>query len=259
MYNWFKSLLHSIILPRGKQFKFDENLSSDWNREMFSMNKRTLHILYKEVPNATQTVILAHPYLADAHQFFLKRGYPDIYFELGCNVVLFDFNGFGRSPFDGFSYEKDWAMAANFATLQFPATKLIGHGISFGGSNTITYATLNPQGVSKFIVENTLDSNLSYYKKRNIKLYRLMIGLMKLSNKINANHDFVKASARMKHSGVLFIYNDEDDLTTLAMGQQLFESCPEPKSLTVFHGKHLEAYPNSPDLYRQTIRNFIFG
>ena len=226
---------------------------------MFSINKRTLHVLYREAPDAAHTVIMAHPYLADAHQFFLKRGYPDMYLELGCNVVLFDFNGFGRSPFDDFAYEKDSAMAANFATLRFPATKLIGHGISFGGSNTITYATKNPHGVSRFIIENVLDSNLSYYKKRNIKLYRLMRVLMNLSGRINANHDYVKASALMKHKGALFIYNDEDDLTTLAMGQQLFESCPEPKSLAVFHGKHLEAYPNSPDLYRQTIRNFIFG
>lgn len=257
--SFIKRAFHSIILPRGKQFVPDANLSVDWHQEMFSKDDRYVHVLCKASALAKHTVILAHPYLADAHQFYQKRGYPDLYLEMGCNVVLFDFNGFGKSPFNDFSYEKDWALAAAFASKQFSDTMLIGHGISFGGSHTISYAGSNPYHVDKFIIENTLDSNLSYYKKRNIKLYRLMRALMKISKKINANHDYVRAAHMMKHQGVLFIYNDADDLTTIAMGKQLMEACPEPKYMAIFQGKHLEAYPNSPDLYQKAIRNFIFG
>lgn len=251
--------LHQIILPRGRQFVLDPGLQEGWTQKLFTHNNRSVNLIFKTVTGAKKTVILAHPYLADARQFYQKRGYDTLYLDLRCNVVLFDFNGFGETPFQDFSYEKDLDMVTAFTSEHFPDTKLILHGISFGGSHTISYATHNPNNVDKFIIENTLDSNLSYYKKRNFRLYKLMRVMMKISSKINANHNYVVAARKMKHNGVLFIYNDEDDLTTIAMGKQIMSNCPEPKRLEVFRGKHLEAYPNSPDLYRQTIRNFIFG
>ncbi len=252
------NLLHSILLPRGKKFVPDMSLQVGWEKERIVNNRRNVQVLYRTSPAATHTVILAHPYLADARQFYLKRGYTDMYSTLGCNVVLFDFNGFGESPFKDFNYEKDWAVVAAFCRLTFPDTQLTGHGISFGGSHTITYATHNVHGVDKFIIENTLDSNLSYYKKRNIRLYRLMKFLMRLSSKVNANHDYIQAASSMQHQGVLFIYNYSDDLTTISMGNAIMEKCPEPKLMAKFPGKHLEAITLNPDLYKNTIRNFIF-
>lgn len=82
--------------------------------------------------------------------------------------------------------------------------------------------------------------------------------LMKLSSRINANHDYIKAASKMHHNGVLFIYNIEDDLTTVAMGQQIMDNCSPPKKMVTFKGKHLEAYPLNPEAYRNTIRDFIY-
>lgn len=250
--------LHQILLPRGRQFALDQALLVGWNRQLVTHNNRSINVLYKAVDGAKHTVILAHPYVADAHQFYQYRGYDTLYLDMGCNVILFDFNGFGESPFYDFSYDKDWNVAAAFAVETFPVTKIVGHGISFGGSHTISYATHNDYLVDKFIIENTLDSNLSYYKKRNIRLYKLMRALMKVSSRINANHDYIKSASLMKHNGTLFIYNDEDDLTTLYMGKQLMDNCPAPKRLEVFHGKHLEAFPKNEQKYKEVIRDFIF-
>ena len=259
MKSYIKRIVHQILLPRGKQFVLDAQCVVGWETEQVENNGRVIQILYKYLPQATQTVILAHPYLGDARQFFQKRGYTDIYLEMCCNVVLFDFNGFGESPFVDFSYDKDLALVVTFCKDKFSETKLIGHGISFGGSHTVTYATYDDHKMDKFIIENILDSNLSYYRKRSKTLYNMMRLLMKLSSRINADHDHIKAASKMQHHGALFIYNDEDDLTTLDMGIKIMEKCPEPKKMVIFNGKHLEAYSKNTEKYKKTIREFIYN
>lgn len=259
MKSFINKVFHQILLPRGKQFVLDAQCVQGWETQFVENQGRGIQILYKHLPHATKTVILAHPYLGDARQFFQKRGYTDMYLEMGCNVVLFDFNGFGESPFLDFSYDKDLAMIATFCKDKFSNTNLIGHGISFGGSHTVTYGTYDNHKMDKFIIENILDSNLSYYRKRSKSLYNLMRVLMKFSSRINANHDYIKAASKMHHHGALFIYNDEDDLTTVAMGKKLIEQCPEPKKMVIFNGKHLEAYSKNTDKYKNTIREFIFN
>ena len=248
-------------MPRGKNYISDLQLETGWTKIKEAYKQKQICILYKKTDIKSKgTIILAHPYLADAKLFFLRRGHAEMYLKLGFDVFLFDFNGFGESPFLNFAYEEDLMIVAEFAKSLNPVLSVSGHGISFGASHTLTYATFKNNVFDNIIIENCLDSNLSYYRKRNKKLHFLMLGLMKIFPKVNKNHDYTKNIKHLKNiNDVLFIYNMGDDLTTIAMGEQLLQNCNKSCKMEIFEGKHLNAFQDNEKRYTEVISSFLCG
>ena len=105
---------------------------------------------YREAENAKATIILGHPMGKPAKGEYLKTAYPTALLAAGCNVVLFDFNGFGESSMGDYYYHHDLLAVRNFATASF--NKPLGyHGISFG-CNWATIALTQP--------DNTIEAAL---------------------------------------------------------------------------------------------------
>lgn len=256
-----RNYTHKLLLPRGRKYNPDSKLENGWIKTIEEYNHKKICILYKKADSSPKgAVILAHPYLSDAKLFYLRRGHAKMYLSLGFDVFLFDFNGFGESPFLNFDYEEDIMIVANFAKTFNPSQLLFGHGISFGASHTLSYSAWKTNVFDKIIIENCLDSNLSYYKKRNKKLHFLMLGLMKAFPTVNKNHDYTKSIKNLKNiSNVLFIYNTEDDLTTMDMGKKLFQNCNIPGKLEIFQGKHLNAFQDNEKRYPEVISSFLEG
>lgn len=203
-------------------------------------------------------VVLSHPYLAEARDFYLIRGHAAMYHELGFHVVVFDFNGFGQSPFRDFSYEQDLSMVVAEIGNRYPGLRLLGHGVSFGAAHTITYSTRPDNLFEAIIIENCLDSNLSYYKKRNKKLHILVMVLMKVFPGANKDHNYIKAISCLRHvTRVLFIYTQDDELTTPLMGERLAASCNKPAIYSLMKGRHLTALRDNRQLYTHTVSDFI--
>ncbi len=252
-----KKWFHGILMPRGKNFVNIKELEVDWHHIDIKDAQKTISTIYKIVDTNRPTIILCHPYLAESRQFFLKRGHAQMYLELNCNVVIFDFNGFGQSPFVDFNYHEDVDMVINHfkGLIQHPS--IVCHGVSFGASQTITYTSQPSHLVDKIIIENCLDSNLSYYKRRNKNLYFMMRGMMVIPG-INKNHDYVKAAAKIKNvQKALLIYNIDDDLTTIAMGEKILKALNTSSEMTIFEGKHLEAISKNTSEYKLIISNFL--
>jgi len=255
-----KKVLHKILFKRALKYKSQPELEINYTKTYIESRDKKICILTNvEKKSDSPIVILAHPYLSEAKLFYIKNGHADMYRSIGISVVLLDFNGFGESPFVNFRFEDDIEMTAEWISEKYPHRKIIIHGISFGASHTITYGKF-PQNIAhKTIIENCLDSNLSYYKKRNRKIYLLTKLLMTLYPRGNKNHDYVSSIKEQKNiKKTLLIYNDEDDLTTLEMGQNLKNACNIPQQFEIFHGKHLNALKESPDRYRDIIKKFIF-
>lgn len=254
-----KKVLHKILFKRGLNYTSQPELETNYMKTfILSQDKKICILTNIEKKSESPIVILAHPYLSDAKLFFLKYGHADMYLELGLSVVLLDFNGFGESPFVNFNFEEDIDITAKWIFEEYPNRQIIIHGISFGASHTITYGKSIQNLAHKTIIENCLDSNLSYYKKRNRKIYTLTKLLMAIYPKGNKNHDYVRSINQQKNiKKILFIYNSDDDLTTLEMGQQLRNACTIKHDFQIFPGKHLKAFKESPQRYIGTIRNFI--
>jgi uncharacterized protein len=260
MKSFIKNTLHKVLLPRGRAYTEDKLLLKGWHKEYVEAGSKSICVIHKKTNQASPLgmVFLSHPYLADAKQFFLKNGHALMYLELGYDIVVFDYNGFGESKFTDFNYADDLGIVVKHFRSKYPITSFYGHGISFGASNLINYTINSEHQLDKIIIENCLDSNLTYYKKRNIKLYFLMKGLMKVFPFANRNHDYSKGVQQIKNiSKVLFLYNTDDTLTTVEMGEKLQRNCAMPSELVRFGGKHLDAYATEPERYRELISSFF--
>ncbi len=253
-----KKIIHQLILPRGKQFIEDRELTIGWEKKIIGYGNKQICVIHQSPAIAHSLMILAHPYLSEARQFYLRRGHAAMYLNMGFHVVIFDFNGFGESPFEDFNYDEDVSIVTEHFHTMYPEKKIIGHGISFGASHVLSYATKMNHHFGKIIIENCLDSNLSYYKKRNIKLFYVIKSLMAFFPGANKNHDYVKSAGNiLKVENMLLIYNEEDDLTTIEMGQKILAKCNVPAQIEIFKGKHLEAYQKDTLKYVTVISKFL--
>ncbi len=256
-----KNNLHKILLPRGLAYIEDKTLVKTWTKEHINIGQKSICIIYQQTDQNRPTkgiVFLSHPYLADAKQFFLRHGHAQMYINLGFGVVILDYNGFGESTFNNFNYAEDLGIVVRHFKKIHKNIPFYGHGISFGASNLINYTSESNHLLDRIIIENCLDSNLTYYKKRNIKLFYVMKGLMKIFPSANKNHDYIKGVNRIINiSKILFIYNTEDTLTTIEMGEKIQQNCILPSELLIFGGKHLEAFEAEPERYRQTVSTFF--
>lgn len=256
-----QNILKTIFFKRSQKYRCEPELEKNWSKLFIEKSDKRICVLSKIQEESTHPiVVLAHPYLSDAKLFFIKNGHTDTYINLGLSVVLLDFNGFGESPFVNFNFEEDIALVAEYISNNYPHRRIILHGISFGASHTITYSKFAHNRAHKIIIENCLDSNLSYYKKRNRKIFIFTKLLMAIYPSGNKNHNYVKSISQLKNiEEVLLIYNNDDDLTTPQMGNKLKDACNRKNKMELFPGKHLKALKESPDRYKDTIRTFIWG
>ena len=82
--------------------------------------------------------------------------------------------------------------------------------------------------------------------------------LMVVLPTVNKNHDYIKAAAKIHSvSKSLLIYNSEDDLTTLEMGNRIKNALTIPTEMSIFDGKHLEAFDKNKGNYIKTINAFV--
>lgn len=255
-----KKRLHNVLMPRGKNYIHLTELELEWDTVSITKGQKNISSIFKILDLKFPTVFLCHPYLAESRQFFLRRGHAKMYLDLGVNVVLFDFNGFGKSPFENFKYEEDLDMILRYFKNLMPHSVFTGHGISFGASQVINYTSQPNHLFDNIIIENCLDSNLSYYKKRNPKIHLLMRTLMILLPGVNKNHNYIKSAGKIsKVNAALLIYNEEDDLTTISMGKQIQQNLTVMNEFLICKGRHLEAFEKNKDLYTHCVNTLIFN
>ncbi len=259
--NKIRVLTLKLLLPRGRQYQHEAGIEVRWNKYFVKSGEKNLCVLQRSVlDSAKGIIILSHSYLAEAKKFYLTRGHAQMYLDQGFEVVIFDFNGFGESPFVDFDYCGDLTAVADFIQKSNPGKPVFGHGVSFGASHTITYGTAADNVFQRIIIENCLDSNLSYYRKRNIKLHFMMLSLMKIFPAVNKDHNYINGIKNLKNiKRALFIYNTDDDLTTIKMGEQLCEACNVTASMEIFSGQHLQAFQKNPDKYTEKVISFLLN
>jgi hypothetical protein len=254
-------ILFRMLLPRGGNFRIKPFLERDWQSGKIKISNTPLRFLF-HTPDKSQapkySVLLAHPYLSEGRYFFIRSGIADMYRQLSCNVYICDFNGFGRSPFRDFDFEKDLIGTGKHISQMHPDTKVILHGISFGAAQSILACTQEHHPFTGLIIENCLDHNLSYFKVRSRKLYYLLRFLNLLRPESAKKHHYTERITEIKLlSAVLFIYCEADTLTTPDMGRKLYNNTGIPSSMQIFRGGHLEASAHDVSEYRAVLERFL--
>ncbi len=249
--------MFNIFLPRGAAHQPNVHHDQLWAQEIVESGNRSIftEILHPNV-EARGIVILAHPYRSEARLFFQQNGLAEWYLRIGWLVVIFDFNGFGNSPFSGFDFHCDIIPLVKKWKSQLPDLPIVLHGISFGAGQAILACEQPQHQIDALIVENCLDSPLSYFRKRKPSLYRFWKTINLLRQK--PAPDYVSAISRSANCPpTLFIYSTEDTLTPLSMGQKLLRAMPVPAEMIVCKGKHLASFSADHTYYTRQLGRFL--
>lgn len=131
---FFKRKLYS---PYIKKWSSPLDEKEKWNWEKIwtrSKSGGTIVALCRRPDRVTPkaTIVLAHPLDGSAKGFFFRGDYIESLFQLGLNVVVFDFNGFGQSTWGNFDYVADVIAIGKKVRELVPGKPIGFHGIGFG-------------------------------------------------------------------------------------------------------------------------------
>jgi hypothetical protein len=182
----------------------------------------------------------------------------------GCQVMMFDYRGYGASegqPFRRGLFEDSMA-ALNYVLSRddVDPDRVVLLGQSLGGANAIAVAAAAGEGAVRAVV---VDS--TFYSYRSI--VRDKIGQLPVLRWFNGPLSYVMATDAF-HSGdlighlspipVLIIHGTDDEVVPYDHAPRLFERARDPKTLlTVDGGRHISALTVQGYLYQPRVLDFF--
>ncbi len=173
-----------------------------------------------------------------------------LFHELGLNVLIFDYRGYGQSegrPSEQGTY-RDAEAAWRFLLEQkgFEAREVILFGRSLGGAVAANLAMRHTgAGV---ILESSFTSVEQLAKK-----YYAFLPVRWISR---IHYDTASIVSRIG-SPILIVHSREDEIIPFEHGQALFALASEPKRFLEIHGSHDQGFYVSGETYRQGLREFL--
>ncbi len=173
--------------------------------------------------------------------------------DLGCNVLMIDYRGYGMStggkPSEAKVYE-DAEAAWNYLVQQrthAPQRTFI-YGHSLGGAIAIDLATRHSEAAG-LIAESTFTSMAD--------MARLDYDYLPVELLLNQRFESLTKISQLK-TPVLFIHGTWDQNVPFHMSEQLFASAPEPKYLKLIQGGEHSNNSSIASLeYCETISAFV--
>lgn len=173
--------------------------------------------------------------------------------DLGYNVLMTDYRGFGRSsggqPNEAKVYEDAeaaWQFLIKQGAIEPQQIYIYGH--SLGGAIAIDLATRHADAAG-LIVESTFTSMQA--------MGEIRYGYLPVSRLLHQRFDSLQKISKIKIP-VLFIHGTWDKEVPYEMSQQLYAVAPQPKSLTLIEGG---GHGNSGAIgwveYRNALNSFI--
>lgn len=256
----FARLIQHAFLPPKTPPKqsWRESLSrfGKWTATVLPEGTReitTLHLRNPAHEGPAPIAILAHPVTRQGKYFFKGCERVAMYSDLGFDVVVFDFNGFGESPHNDLRYWRDVeAVIRHFAPR---SSQMIYHGVCFGAFHAIRALDLLPAR-SSVIIENMPRSLQAYWGQT----FKGKAGLRCLEllcfPGIHAM-DIERMLREFKRTDVLiqFVACDRDEISGPDEMQALYQMVSVPTEFTTFpSARRLFAPAASPEMYLDVLR-----
>lgn len=173
--------------------------------------------------------------------------------ELGYNVLLADYRGYGKSgggkPSEVKVYEDAeavWQYLVKVRGSDLKKTFIYGH--SLGGAIAIDLAVHHPEAAG-LITEGTFTSMQAMGEKD--------YGFLPVGYLLNQRFDSISKVPALKIP-VLFIHGTWDKKVPVAMGKQLYAAAPEPKKLLLIEGgEHNNSGTIGRVEYRDAVSDFV--
>jgi len=169
--------------------------------------------------------------------------------EMGCDVVLFDYRGYGSSqgtPSEEGTYldaEAAWTWARDAG---FDPGRIALYGESLGGAVAIELARRRP--VAAVMVADTFtslrDMGARFYPWLPVRLV------------LRIRYDSVSKVGDLRVP-LLVIHSRDDDLVPFELGEQLFAAAAEPKTFLETEGAHNSGGFATRQGWRAAVRAFL--
>jgi fermentation-respiration switch protein FrsA (DUF1100 family) len=173
-----------------------------------------------------------------------------IFNELGLNVLIFDYRGYGKSK--GSPAEKGTYLDAEAAydylvrQLQIPPEEIIVFGRSLGGAVAIELA--REKKAAGLICEATFTSA----EEMGREIYPFLPVKLLISNK----YDSISKVGTIPVPK-LFVHSRQDELVPFVQGEKLFRAAAPPKEFLEIRGGHGDGFLETADRYRSFLNEFL--
>ena len=202
---------------------------------------------YVPCEGATSTVLFCH---GNAGNISDRLDSINIFHNLGLNIFIFDYKGYGRSK--GFPTEKGTyldAMAAyNWIILEKKLDKdnIVIFGRSLGGAIAIDLAAKINKGL--LISESTFTSIVDIGKE--------IYPFLPIKYCAGIKYDNIQKIKNVKIPK-LIIHSEDDEIVPFHHGERLFKAASSPKQFYKMRGGHNDSFTIMGKEYEEIIRNFI--
>jgi len=231
----------SIFYPKRSLTETPENLGLPFEDvTIVTQDHVKLHGWLIKASSAQSTLIFFH---GNAGNIGGRLGKIDLFHQIGINVLIIDYRGYGNS--EGYPTEegiyKDATAAYDYLLQRddMRGQNIISYGASLGGAVAIDLAVKRP--VSCVIVDSTFSSATDMAKR----IYPFIPSFL-----IQTKMDSIGKIANIDVP-ILFIHSVEDRTVPIALGRKLFDAAGEPKKMIEIIGDHNDGYM----LSREKINN----
>lgn len=168
--------------------------------------------------------------------------------QIGCNVFIFDYRGYGMSA--GKPYEKGLYLDAQAAydyllSKNISIPQIIGYGESLGGAVIVDLACKNK--MQALILEGTF-SSIKDMVEKTFPLLPYWIFSSRFDSTIK-----IKSLNIPK----FIIHSINDEIVPYEIGAKLYEAAALPKEMLKVHGGHNSCFYESENLIREKVSGFI--
>ncbi len=200
-------------------------------------------------PDYRRTVLFCH---GNGGNISHRLETVEVLLDLGVDVLLFDYRGYGRSdgsPSEANLYVDAIACLDWLSTVKnVPSESVVVFGRSLGGAVAIDLA--RRRSCAGLIVESSFTSAAD--------MGRLMFPYFPVGVLLKHGFDSVEKIDRV-NCPVLVMHSPDDEMIPFRMGQTLFERAKEPKEFVSITGPHNEREFLSDQLYLAALRRLVYA
>lgn len=173
-----------------------------------------------------------------------------LFHDLGLNVLIFDYRGYGESdgkPTEAGTYrdaDAAWRYLTEVRTVQSHDVVIFGRSLGAAVAADLATRTTPAAVILESAFTSVPDMAAAIYPWLPVRMLA------------RYQYDTREKLRRITHP-VLIIHSSEDEIIPFAHGRQLFESAHEPKRFLELHGGHNDGFLTSSGDYTRELDSFI--
>jgi len=169
--------------------------------------------------------------------------------ELGADLLLLDYRGYGRSegsPDETGTYRDAEAAYQWLRARGLPAERLVAYGESLGGPIAVDLAARQPLG--GLVLESAPTSIAA--------VARYHYPWLPVELLLSVRYDAL-AKIGGVHAPLLILHSPDDEIVPFAMAEELYAAANPPKRLVRLRGGHNDNFMVAAETYRATLNDFL--